>query len=223
MEYHSDREHYLAILKKRLLVLPENEREAAIKFYEEYFADAGEENEDAVISELGDPISLADTIIADYRNTGDKKERTAPINDHMREKTEEENKNKTGWYWLTGVFVLLMIFALVASGGSLMPILAIICVVIAVMIVIFGKDGYTKVKENGGPSMDTDTKPHTLYRAEDNKKIFGVCGGFGEYFGIDATIIRLLWVVLIFVYGAGILAYLIAAIIMPTKSRVINK
>jgi len=203
------------------MVIPANEREAAMKFYEEYFADAGEENEDAVISELGDPISLADTIIDDYRHTSVNKDQADPKNDVKREKPPEENKNNTAWYWIVRVLVLFMIIALFASAGQLMPVCAILGIIIIVMIIIFNKDIINK--ENGGQKMDTDSRPHTLYRTEDNKKILGVCGGLGEYFGIDATIIRLLWVVLILVYGAGILAYFIAAIIMPTKSKVINK
>jgi len=45
--------------------------------------------------------------------------------------------------------------------------------------------------------------------------ICGVCGGIGEYLGIDATVVRLLWVLLSVMGGAGLLAYIIAAIIIP--------
>lgn len=46
--------------------------------------------------------------------------------------------------------------------------------------------------------------------------ICGVCAGIGEYFGVDATVIRLIWVILsIMSLGSGIVAYIIAAIIMP--------
>lgn len=59
-----------------------------------------------------------------------------------------------------------------------------------------------------------------LYRSESDKKIAGVCGGIAEYFGIDSTIIRLIWVISIAVYGTGLLVYIIAAIIMPTKEEI---
>ena len=59
-----------------------------------------------------------------------------------------------------------------------------------------------------------------LYRSESDKKIAGVCGGIAEYFGIDSTIIRLIWVISIAVYGTGLLVYIIAAIIMPTKKEI---
>ncbi|HZK38313.1 MAG TPA: PspC domain-containing protein [Clostridia bacterium] len=59
-----------------------------------------------------------------------------------------------------------------------------------------------------------------LYRSESDKKIAGVCGGIAEYFGIDSTIIRLIWTISIAVYGTGLLVYIIAAIIMPTKGEI---
>lgn len=56
-----------------------------------------------------------------------------------------------------------------------------------------------------------------LYRSRSNKKLFGVCGGFAAYFGIDPTVIRLIWALLALIWGAGILAYLIAALVMPDE------
>ena len=55
-----------------------------------------------------------------------------------------------------------------------------------------------------------------LYRSDTNKILFGVCGGLGEYFNIDPTIIRLLWVVFS-CSGTGLIVYLIAALIMPLR------
>lgn len=60
-----------------------------------------------------------------------------------------------------------------------------------------------------------------LYKIEEGKKLCGVCGGIAEYFDIDPTIVRLLWILLIFCVGTGILAYLVAAIIMPKKSEIV--
>ncbi|MCX8129494.1 MAG: PspC domain-containing protein [Clostridia bacterium] len=56
-----------------------------------------------------------------------------------------------------------------------------------------------------------------LYLSDTNKKIGGICGGLGEYFNIDATFLRLLWVVLVLFAGTGILAYLIAWMIIPRR------
>ena len=54
-----------------------------------------------------------------------------------------------------------------------------------------------------------------LYRSKVDSRICGVCGGLGEYFDIDSTIVRLVAIVLIFGWGSGLLAYLVAAIIIP--------
>ena len=56
-----------------------------------------------------------------------------------------------------------------------------------------------------------------LYKSNTDKKLCGVCAGIAEYFGIDSTVIRLLWVLGTLFVGAGILAYIIAAIVMPNK------
>ncbi len=55
-----------------------------------------------------------------------------------------------------------------------------------------------------------------LFRSTVDRKLCGVCGGLGEYFNIDSTIIRLLWVFLcIPSFGTAVLAYIVAAIVMP--------
>lgn len=59
-----------------------------------------------------------------------------------------------------------------------------------------------------------------LYKIEEDKKICGVCGGIAEYLNMDATIIRLLWVVLFFCGGSGFLLYIVFAFIMPNKSEI---
>ncbi len=62
-----------------------------------------------------------------------------------------------------------------------------------------------------------------FYKSETDKKIGGVCGGVAEYFNIDPTIVRLIWGILAFAYGTGLIAYLICWAIMPTKSEVEGK
>ena len=56
-----------------------------------------------------------------------------------------------------------------------------------------------------------------LYKSDVNKIINGVCGGIGEYFDIDPTLVRLAWVVFCALGGSGVIAYVIAAIIMPRR------
>lgn len=55
-----------------------------------------------------------------------------------------------------------------------------------------------------------------LLKSKSNRKIFGVCGGLGEYFGIDPTLVRLACVIGSFLsFGTIILIYLVMALIMP--------
>lgn len=55
-----------------------------------------------------------------------------------------------------------------------------------------------------------------LYKSNSNKMLAGVCAGVGEFFGIDPTIVRLIWAIFSLV-GAGIVAYIIAVIIIPNE------
>ena len=63
-----------------------------------------------------------------------------------------------------------------------------------------------------------------LTLSDSDRKIAGVCGGLAEYFHVDATLIRVLWVVLSILFAAvigGIVAYLLAWIIMPRRQDVV--
>jgi phage shock protein C len=57
-----------------------------------------------------------------------------------------------------------------------------------------------------------------LYRSRDNRIVGGVCMGLARYFDVDVTLVRLLWVLAVIFGGAGVLAYLIAWIIIPEES-----
>ena len=57
----------------------------------------------------------------------------------------------------------------------------------------------------------------TLYKSQGDRKLCGVCGGLGEFFGIDASLIRLAWIVFSLLGGSGVLAYIIAAIVIPDE------
>jgi len=56
-----------------------------------------------------------------------------------------------------------------------------------------------------------------LYRIKEGKMLCGVCTGLAEYFDLDVTIVRLVGVIAAFCGGCGLLAYLIAAIIIPAR------
>ena len=60
----------------------------------------------------------------------------------------------------------------------------------------------------------------SLYKSTTNKMICGVCGGIAEYFNIDPTLVRLAAVALpLFSFGTPIVAYIVAAIIIPTPDQ----
>lgn len=61
-----------------------------------------------------------------------------------------------------------------------------------------------------------------LYRSEKDRMIGGVCGGIAEYFEVDPVLIRVIAVVLLFMSGFGLLAYLVLWVIVPTKSEVVR-
>lgn len=62
-----------------------------------------------------------------------------------------------------------------------------------------------------------------LYKSRTDRKFCGVCGGIAKYFGIDATILRIIWLVCIFGFGFGGLVYLIAALVMQDEPTYVEK
>lgn len=65
------------------------------------------------------------------------------------------------------------------------------------------------------------TPPKRLYKIDKGRKIDGVCGGIAEFFGVDPTIVRLLWIIFAACAGGGVIAYILAAFVMPRKADVI--
>ena len=63
--------------------------------------------------------------------------------------------------------------------------------------------------------MNENTKK--LYRSRMDRKIGGVCGGLGEYFGIDPTLVRLLFVLGLLMVGGTLLAYIILLVVIPEE------
>ena len=54
-----------------------------------------------------------------------------------------------------------------------------------------------------------------LVRPMNRKKIAGVCAGFADYFGVDVTLVRILWLLCALVWGIGFIGYIVAWIAMP--------
>ena len=62
-------------------------------------------------------------------------------------------------------------------------------------------------------------KQKRLYRSGKDKILGGVCGGVADYFGWDPTLVRIAWVIISLIYGAGVLLYLVCWAIMPLKGK----
>src|SRR4051794_5997702 len=66
------------------------------------------------------------------------------------------------------------------------------------------------------PPPRAEEGPRRLLRPRDDRILAGVAGGLGRYFGIDPVLFRLGFIVLVFAGGAGVLAYVLAAILIPS-------
>jgi len=61
-----------------------------------------------------------------------------------------------------------------------------------------------------------------LYRSRDERQVAGVCGGLAQYFGLDPTVVRLIFVFMALAGGPGLLIYLVLAIVVPEAPRKIT-
>lgn len=68
------------------------------------------------------------------------------------------------------------------------------------------------------PAPSPETRERVLRRHREDRVVAGVCGGLGRYFGIDSVVVRLAFVVLTIAGGGGIIAYLVAWLVMPEES-----
>lgn len=61
-----------------------------------------------------------------------------------------------------------------------------------------------------------------MYKSNKDRKICGVCGGIAEYIGMDSTVVRILTAILICCWGSGLLAYILAALIMDENPEYVK-
>lgn len=118
------------------------------------------------------------------------------------------------WRWFHSDFFLPLVLILVGVG--------------------FLWGGRNSLTKEAAPTQDASTPlesqpassdevPRRLYRSFNDSKLFGVCGGLGSYFGIDSTIVRLLFVLGAFASaGVVLLGYLILAIVVPKERPLFN-
>jgi phage shock protein PspC (stress-responsive transcriptional regulator) len=75
----------------------------------------------------------------------------------------------------------------------------------------------------GSSTLEEDTKIKKFYRNPDRKVVGGVASGVASYFGVDLGVVRFLWVLSIFVFGTGILIYIVLWIIAPAANTLTEK
>jgi phage shock protein C len=78
----------------------------------------------------------------------------------------------------------------------------------------------TREKDAREEKRTSYTMEKRLTKSKTERKLFGVCGGLGEYFGIDPTLVRLAFVLLAVLHGIGLILYIVLAIIMPSEKNV---
>lgn len=125
---------------------------------------------------------------------------------------------------LIGIGTLLVLYNLGIvpflwlGGFSWRIIFATMLIAIGAVLVFSHFRERVRPAETGDENTDRSSVRRRLYRSIRDRKIFGVCGGLGEYFEIDPTIVRLVFVfVTLYSFGFGILAYIILAIVTPEE------
>lgn len=133
-----------------------------------------------------------------------------------------------GVLWFT-IFVILLVLLLtiiwIASiihciFSRLKPGEKIVWLLAIIILNLLGTLLYFLFANYGGKKMaKKSTKGKQLSRSKKNRVLAGVCGGIGEYFQIDPTLVRLVWIVIWIFTGfvPGLIVYLLAWIVMPEK------
>ena len=130
--------------------------------------------------------------------------------------------------WIIVLVLLIVVFLLILWIGavinclnsSLKPAEKILWLFVILLFSIIGALLYFMFAKSRGVKLakEKPIKGKKLFRSRKNRMIAGVCGGIGEYLEIDPTVVRLIWVLLVFLsFGAAIIAYIIAWIIVPEK------
>ena len=141
------------------------------------------------------------------------------------------NINLIGFSFFLLIGLLFGIFSLIAVIWAIVDCLnskketteKLIWILIILILNVIGVILYLVFKDSEFEkelSSSVKKEDKVLARSESNKILFGVCGGFGKYFNIDPTLIRLFLVLLFFLRGSGLLIYIIFGIVMPSEDSI---
>lgn len=125
-----NRTEYMAALRRALAVLPEEERASALRYYEEYFDDAGPENEQKVIADLGAPETVAAQILADYREVAAVPQADGAAAQPARRRLRGVSP------WLLLVLVLLAIPVGIPLAGVILGLIAAVLGVLLSVVLV---------------------------------------------------------------------------------------
>lgn len=81
------------------------------------------------------------------------------------------------------------------------------------------EEGFETAENTEAAEATRSAGTQRLTKSATDKKLAGVCGGIAEYFGVDSTIIRLVFALLVVGWGTGILAYIVAALVLPEAEK----
>jgi phage shock protein C len=155
---------------------------------------------------------------------------TEPVDQPAAEKANKSSQHWFG-YLLIGGGVLLLLANLDLFhffdflGNTIEYIFPIILIVLGMAVIYYRQSKPSDVETEHTPSAGAAPSEQYSYRqfrrSISDRKIFGVCGGLASYFGIDPSLMRLLYVILcIASFGAGLILYLLLAIVIPDDSTV---
>lgn len=133
---------------------------------------------------------------------------------------------------LIGAFVLMMNLGWIADIGwwsfshkVVFPLLLILLG--GVLLLTYTRRVQEVPPPASGTSSEADSRPippmpvKELRRSIKDRKLFGVCGGLGEYFGLDSTIVRIVYIFLVLAsFGWALLLYIILGLVMPEEKPV---
>ena len=60
-----------------------------------------------------------------------------------------------------------------------------------------------------------------LYRSREDQQVAGVCAGIADYLGVDATLVRIVWVLFALIGGPGVLVYIVMAVVVPEEPEIV--
>lgn len=154
-----NRAEFMERLKQLLEDIPESEREEALQYYNDYFEDAGPENEEKVLEELGSPKQVAEKIKADvseenleyseqgyedtrFEDNKDLLQEYEKVEDTYHSRTEEttykKNSQSTNIWKVIAIILLCVILAPVLLPLGIAAVAVVVSVVIAILAVLFG-------------------------------------------------------------------------------------